>query len=185
MSIRDNWGQSPVVPFKALKWNEAMFEYKKVIIVGCCDSGKSTFATKLAKKTGLPLYHLDNIYWLPDASHLERPEFIQRQNEIMKNESWIIDGNYGGTIKHRIKECELVFFFDLPTDICLKGVLQREKVRDDIACELEPDEELLNYIKDYNRKSKPKLLLLFMTHPNVKIITFKSHKEADEYLSKI
>ena len=162
-----------------------MFVNKKIIVVGCCGSGKSTFAKKLAEKTDLPLYHLDNIYWLPDASHLEQTEFVQKQNEIMKNDSWIIDGNYGGTIKHRIEECELVFFFDLPTDVCLKGVLQREKVRDDIACELEPGEELLNFIKDYNKKSKPKLLFLFMTHPRVKVITFKSHKEADNYLTSL
>ncbi|MBR1763708.1 MAG: adenylate kinase [Eubacterium sp.] len=162
-----------------------MFVYKKIIVVGCCGSGKSTFAKKLAEKTGLPLYLLDNIYWFPDASHLERPEFIKRQNEIMKNDRWIIDGNYGSTIKHRIKECELVFFFDLPTDVCLKGVVQREKVRDDIACELEPDKALLDYIINYNKKSKPKLLFLFMLHPRVKVISFKSHKEADDYLSTL
>ena len=162
-----------------------MFVNKKIIIVGCCGSGKSTFAKKLAQKTDLPLYHLDNIYWLPDASHLERSEFIERQNEIMEKDSWIIDGNYGGTIKNRIKKCEIVFFFDLPTEVCLEGVLNREKKRNDIACELEPDEELLSYIKDYNKKSKPKLLFLFMTHPSVKIVTFKSHKEADDYLSTL
>ena len=159
-----------------------MFEHKRIIVVGCCGSGKSTFSKQLAYKTGLPLYHLDNIYWLPDASHLERVEFIKKQKEIMKKDAWIIDGNYGGTMKYRIKKCELVYFFDLPTEICLEGVLNREKSRNDIACELEPDEELLDFIKNYSEKSKPKLLTLFKNNPRVKVITFKSHEEVEKYL---
>ena len=32
---------------------------KKVIVIGCPGSGKSTFARALAEKTGLPLHYLD------------------------------------------------------------------------------------------------------------------------------
>ena len=34
---------------------------KKIIIIGCPGSGKTTFAEKLRDKTGLPLYYLDAI----------------------------------------------------------------------------------------------------------------------------
>lgn len=37
-------------------------EYKKIIVLGCSGSGKSTFSKKLSKKTGLPLYYLDMLY---------------------------------------------------------------------------------------------------------------------------
>ena len=162
-----------------------MFNYKKVIVIGCSGGGKSTFSKQLAEITGLTLYHLDNIYWLPDTSHLERPVFIKKQKEIMKTESWIIDGNYGKTIKYRIKECELAFFFDIPTEVCLKGVLTRERKRDDIACELEPNEELTDYIINYRKKNRPKVMRLIKNHPEVEVVTFKSHNEADEYLKKL
>ncbi len=159
-----------------------MINAKKIIVIGCSGSGKSTFSKKLAEITGLPLYHLDNIYWLPDASHLERPEFIEKQKEIMKTDRWIIDGNYGGTQKYRFEKCELAFFFDLPAEVCLEGVLKRDRVRNDIACELEPDEELTDFIKAYREKSRPGVLELFKEYPAVKVITFKSRKEVDEYL---
>ncbi|MBD5208166.1 MAG: AAA family ATPase [Bacteroidales bacterium] len=32
---------------------------KRVIVIGCPGTGKSTFARKLAAKTGLPLHYLD------------------------------------------------------------------------------------------------------------------------------
>ena len=40
-----------------------MFEYKKIAVIGCCGAGKSVFSRKLASVTGLPLYHLDIMYW--------------------------------------------------------------------------------------------------------------------------
>lgn len=32
---------------------------KRILVIGCPGSGKSYFSKKLAKKTGLPLCHLD------------------------------------------------------------------------------------------------------------------------------
>ena len=41
---------------------------KKVIVIGCPGSGKSTFARALHNKTGIPLYHLDMEHtWGPTA----------------------------------------------------------------------------------------------------------------------
>ncbi len=162
-----------------------MFDYKKIIVIGCSGGGKSTFSKQLAEITKLPLYNLDNIYWLPDASHLERPIFVKKQKGIMKNDAWIIDGNYRGTIKYRIKKCDLVYYFDMPAEVCLDGVLKRDKIREDIACELEPDDELINDIKTYRVKVRPKMLRLFEKYPDKKIITFTTHKEVDEYLEKL
>ena len=57
---------------------------KKIIILGCCGSGKSVFAKKLNEKTGLPLYHLDNIYWNDDRTHISRYEFDNKLEELIK-----------------------------------------------------------------------------------------------------
>jgi uridine kinase len=39
---------------------------KRIVVIGCSGSGKSTFSRKLQQLTGNPLHHLDKIYWLPD-----------------------------------------------------------------------------------------------------------------------
>ena len=159
-----------------------MLESNKIIVIGCCGAGKSTFAKNLAQITGLPLYHLDNLYWRPDKTHLELREFLKMQKKIMKTDRWIMDGNYGGTIKHRIKRCELIYFFDFPADVCLEGVMKRDKKRTDIACELEPDQEFLDYINAYHDHSRPKVLKLLNKQKHKTVVTFQSHEEADKYL---
>ena len=48
---------------------------KKVVVIGCGGSGKSVFSRSFAQITGLPLYHLDNIWWREDGTTITREEF--------------------------------------------------------------------------------------------------------------
>ena len=63
---------------------------KKIIVIGCMGSGKSTFAEKLHRKTKIPLFHLDNIWWKADRTHISREEFDSELNRIIQGDSWII-----------------------------------------------------------------------------------------------
>lgn len=107
-----------------------MFPYKKIAVIGCSGSGKTTFSKKLASITGLPLYHLDLIYWKSDATHLQRPEFKQKQEEVVSSDEWIIDGNFKRTLEIRIKNAELIYFLDLPVDDCINGVITRKREKE-------------------------------------------------------
>lgn len=160
-----------------------MFDYEKIIVIGCPGAGKSTFSRKLHDKTGIDLYYLDYIYWNEDASHISRAELIREQKKILKKESYIIDGNYKSTIELRIKNAELVFFFDLPTEDCVYGATHREK-RPELKCELEKNDELVDFIRGFNDNVKPNILKILEKY-NSNVITFHSHKEADEYIEKL
>ncbi|MCM1286636.1 MAG: hypothetical protein NC227_10830 [Bacteroides sp.] len=158
-----------------------MFNYKKIAVIGCSGAGKSTFSRKLAEFTSLPLYYLDMIYWRKDCTHVDREEFIRRQQKIMKNDSWIIDGNFRKTLEYRIANAELINFFDLPADVCISGALSRGN-RVDMPCNLPADDELISRINDYNKKCKPEVIRLFEKYFDKKIITFYSHIVVDDYL---
>ncbi len=160
----------------------------KVIIIGCPGSGKTTFAEKLNKVTGLPLYYLDAIWHKPDKTHISRDEFDERISEIFQTSQWIIDGNYNRTIEMRLKECDTVFLFDLPIEVCLQGATDRlGKGRYDLPwLEKELDPEFESFIKDFSEKSLPKIYELIEKYRDEKgIVIFKSRIEADEYIENI
>lgn len=161
---------------------------KKVIVIGCPGSGKTTFAEKLNKLTGLPLYYLDAIWHKPDKTHIPREEFDQRISEIFATPEWIIDGNYNRTIETRLKECDTVFLFDLPTEICIQGATERlGKGRYDLPwIEKELDPEFEGFIKSFSKTALPKIYGLIDKHKeNKSVFVFKSREDADEYLKNI
>lgn len=161
---------------------------KKVIVIGCLGSGKTTFAEKLHNFTGLPLYYLDAIWHKPDKTHIPREEFDERIKEIFKTSEWIIDGNYGRTIEMRMKERDTVFLFDLPTEVCIQGATERiGKGRYDLPwLETELDPEFESFIKAFPETTLPKIYDLIEKYKVEKeIIIFKSREETDEYLNEL
>lgn len=160
---------------------------KKVIIIGCPGSGKSTFARKLAEKSGLPLFHLDLLYWNSDKTTASKDVFRERLNNILIKDEWIIDGNYGSTMELRISACDTVFFLDYDVDVCLSGINERKgKPRPDMPwIETEDDEEFLQFIRDYNANSRPKVIELLNKYSNRDIFIFKNRNEAEIFIENI
>ena len=160
---------------------------KKAIIIGCPGSGKSTFARALHEITSLPLIHLDMLNWNADGTTVPREVFRSRLAEALRGERWIIDGNYSSTMALRLAACDTVFFLDYSTDICLSGAMERRgKPRSDIpwteAKDAPPDEEFLNFIRCYEKDSRPGVLELLASYPQKNIFTFTSRSQADNFL---
>jgi len=159
---------------------------KKAIIIGPSGSGKTTFSVALHNATGLPLYHLDNIWWNADKTHISRPEFDLKLSDLLSRDSWIIDGDYSRTYEPRIAACDTVFFFDFDINICMEGLIQRlGKPRKDMPwIDYELDQELVARVKKYESENKPVLLSLFAKYPEKEVIVFKTRNEAEEWIKK-
>jgi len=161
---------------------------EKVIIIGCPGSGKSTFGRELKRITGLPLYHLDMMYWNEDRTTVSKEIFIERLQEAMSNSKWIIDGNYGGSMEMRIKECDTVFFLDYATELCIQGIESRKgQPRSDMPWieNDNTDNDFISFINNYNSESRPKVLDLMKKYASKNIIVFHSREESEEYLSSL
>ncbi len=158
---------------------------KKIIIIGCPGSGKSTFGRKLSEVTKIPLYHLDMIWHKPDKTTISREEFNDKLQEIFDTDSWIIEGNYQRTIETRLKECDTVFLLDIPLKDCISGAKSRVgKKRDDMPwVETEFNEEFRKLIEEFSTQKLPVIYeLLDKCQENKQIIIFKSRKEINEYI---
>ena len=158
---------------------------KKVIVIGCPGSGKSTVSRALHNKTGIPLYHLDMMYWNADKTTVEKSVFLERLFAVLEKDEWIIDGNYGSTLELRMAACDTVIFLDYPLDVCLDGIrARRGKPRSDMPwIETEEDAEFIEFIKNYNEQQKPKVLKLLEKYSDKNIIIFKSREQADAFLN--
>ena len=161
---------------------------KKIIVIGCPGSGKSTFSKSLHKITKIPLYHLDMLFWNEDKTTVEKSIFLERLSTILEKEEWIIDGNYGSTMELRMEKCDTVIFLDYPLEVCLNGIKERKgKPRSDMPW-IESDEEdaeFVDFIKNYNSQSRPKVIELLDRYSHKDIIIFSTRTQAEDFLTKI
>ncbi len=157
---------------------------KRVIVIGCPGSGKSTFSRRLSEITGLTLYHLDLIYHRPDRTTIPREEFDRRLSDILARDEWLIDGNYGRTLEQRLAACDSVFLFDLPIEICLEGARARVgKKRPDMPwVERELDAEFEGFIREFPESQLPKIYSLLEKYAEKDIVIFRSREQSERYL---
>ena len=161
---------------------------KKIIVIGCPGSGKSTFSRELHNITGIPLFHLDMMYWNADRTIVEKDVFMDRLSNAIGTEEWIIDGNYASTMELRLQACDTCIFLDYPVEICLEGVkARRGKTRADmpwVEAEDEEDTEFIEFITNYNLVSRPDVIELLKKYSDKNILVFRGRNEAEEFLEE-
>lgn len=98
---------------------------ERLLIIGSPGAGKSTLAVEVARVTGLPLVHLDQLHWKPGWVESGKEEFDSKLREAIARPRWIIEGNYGRTLPLRLTRADTVVDLDLPRWQCVLGILRR------------------------------------------------------------
>ena len=162
---------------------------KKVIVIGCPGSGKSTLSKKLNEILGIPVVHLDMLYWNSDRTIVDKEIFLRKQLSTIQKKEWIMDGNYASTMELRLQACDTVIFLDYPIDVCLNGIKERRgKVRTDMPWtekEDEEDAEFIEFVKNYNSECRPMVMELLDQYSDKDIYIFKNRNEAEKFLKKL
>lgn len=135
---------------------------QRILIIGSGGAGKSTFARALGDATGLPVIHLDQLYWRPGWVEPPKPEFHATLERVMAEPRWILDGNYSGSLAMRIAAADAIVWLDPPRVVCLAGVVKRRLrggPRPDVpaGCPEHLSWEFVTWIWNYPTRTAPKV----------------------------
>lgn len=138
---------------------------KKIAIIGCAGSGKTTLAFELKELLGLPIYHLDEYYWKPNWTRSTPEEFTQIHTELCANPAWIMEGSYMRWLESRFAAADIIIFLDIPRRVCFWRVIKRMIINygKDIPgnpqdCPQQLSWEFLKWIWTFNSRYRTMLL---------------------------
>ncbi|HEX8841420.1 MAG TPA: topology modulation protein [Sphingomicrobium sp.] len=164
---------------------------QRVLVIGSPGSGKSTFATELARRTALPLIHLDQQFW--NAGWVETPKaaWSAKLAELVAGDRWIIDGNYGGSLELRLARADTVIDLQFPPWVCIWRILRRVitsrgRVRSDMAagCPEQFNFEFLLYTATFPFTARRRTLAK-VSRFDGEIIRLRSSAEVRNFLQSV
>lgn len=166
---------------------------KRIMVIGCCGAGKSTFSRKLNSITKIELIHLDQFYWKPNWGETKSEEWEKIVQHLADKPYWIMDGNYGGTMDIRIKRADTIIYLDYPTWKCLSRVTARTiknwgRRRFDMPsdCKERFDFRFFHYVATFNLTRRENLLKkLRLVADEKKVIVFKNDIQAYHFLENL
>jgi adenylate kinase family enzyme len=103
---------------------------RRIAIMGTTCSGKSTLARQLAERLDLPYVELDALYWGDNWRQPEAEEFRRRVEPIVREEAWVVDGNYSSTLRGLVlRRADTLVWLDLSLARVLWRVWRRTIAR--------------------------------------------------------
>ena len=174
------------------------FPYQRIVVVGTTSSGKSTLASRLARKIGADYIELDALYWELNWTPAEPFDFFVRVEEAIDSEVWVAAGNYRLVRDLIWQKAELVIWLDYPLPLLFWRLLTRtvrrwvtqEELWNGNRESLLPhfkfwsDDSLFHWLfKTYwRRKREYPLLFSLPENAHLKVIHFTNPKETEEWL---
>jgi len=166
---------------------------RRILVIGIAGGGKSTLALKLGEVLGLPVIHLDAIFWKPGWESIPREEFRALTADLVKREAWVMDGNYGRTFDIRLPTADTVVLLDLPRIVCIWRVVKRwlthiGKTRPDMGpgCPERVDWEFIKWIWDFPKTRLPRVLTRLDELPETtRVYRLRSQREIDRFLATV
>jgi adenylate kinase family enzyme len=138
---------------------------RRIIVVGCQGSGKTSLSLALGRTLGLPVVHLDVLYWRPGWQASDTSSFRGRVAEAIAGDGWIVDGSFSGlAFDLTLARAEKLIVIERPRWLCLWRVLwrsafQRRGTRTDLpeGCPEQFDFDLLKQVWRYNVDRRPRI----------------------------
>ncbi|MGY1889248.1 AAA family ATPase [Pseudomonas sp. SDT291_1_S447] len=168
---------------------------QRIVILGNSGSGKSTLAREIGRRLGLPVIHLDPLFWEPDWVEPDNEVFRERVRQAAAGDSWICEGNYSRrTFDLRLPRAELVIWLDTPRLTCMKRVILRSALnrpRADlpVGCTERLDRAFLHFLKyvwNFDRINRPSIEAMRATvGPQIPAIHLRGPQQISAFLAEL
>jgi adenylate kinase family enzyme len=164
---------------------------KRVAVIGCGGSGKTTLSRQLGKRLGLPVIHIDADYWKdvgrrPVESTPE--QWAKRHQELVAGDRWIIDGMKLGVLPERLAAADTVIYLDVSTRACLSGVLRRRlrfrgRSHPELGVYDRISWEFVRWIWSFRRRQRPRILKLLSDYDG-DVVVVTSRRDGSIWMSR-
>jgi adenylate kinase family enzyme len=99
---------------------------RRIIVVGCQGSGKTSLSRNLGQRLGLPVIHLDVLYWRPGWKPSDKASFRTRVTDAIAGDAWVVDGSFSGlAFDLTLARADTLVVIDRPRWLCQWRILLR------------------------------------------------------------
>jgi adenylate kinase family enzyme len=163
---------------------------QRVLVIGSSGAGKSTFALALGAATGLPVIHIDHLFWQAGWVQTPNDVYVASIKAAVAGERWIMDGINTATFDLRVPRADTIIWLQRSRVACVRRVLYRVlktygTVRPDMApgCPEKFDWSFLKWVWNFPRDWDPKIKVgLDRNDAWRRTVILRSDAEAAAYL---
>jgi adenylate kinase family enzyme len=165
---------------------------KRILIIGNSGGGKSTLARRLGGKLGVPVIHLDVLFWKPGWVEREDEEFRTAVARALQQPNWVCDGDFSSSLDLRAPMADTIVWIDQPRWLCLTRVIwrivkYRHGDRPDMTegCGETFDLQFYSYIWNWNRTRRARLEAALTTYGgHARLVHLRSDREIAAFLAQ-
>jgi adenylate kinase family enzyme len=166
---------------------------RRIAVIGATGVGKSTLAAELGRLLGLPVHHLDALYWGDTWTPPSPDDWEALQDRLLAGEAWVIDGNFSASLSRRLAAADTVVYLDASR---LTATMRATKRRlfhrwhpaPGVAGGARPmfDLQLLRWIWAFPRENRPGLLEQ-LADPAIadKAVILRNRRDVRRFLASI